>query len=446
MNYRRLSKILILGLIVILCILYCKTIDKTESQYIENRNVIYVKAVKSLQELGNKAVKKAYATTEKEPRYHYYVRKCWNLGNICRVYGIDGVDAHKYFVPVLQIEIPDDREKEKRINKILLERYVAVLPDDTDEEWWEQQEIRITYRSEKYLCFRYFSSAALPKGYSDKDLYFTLDLENESIIAYPGIEGQVGKFEPDTSGNLYKELEEYQVKTVEDQSALRSDGMYQVHETLTECDGISFRCVEVEGLEDEERQKQINLALQEPLRALIEDGVWEDRENQQKIFDSTKIYIAYQTKQWLSVVYSMQIPIDPDPRWRDGVRDLGITINIQEGKRVLLDDLFEKNKILDWFYVMGMYEEGNWQYRGEKYEGLGLLLQTEKQKVIEYKNNLRKNNIVELDECSWLQGMTDWDSFYLYKGKLVILRLDSYYDFEIPLPEIYEYLKVDPWY
>ena len=104
-----------------------------------------------------------------------------------------------------------------------------------------------------------------------------------------------------------------------------------MHETLTECDGISFRCVEVEGLEDEERQKQINLALQEPLRALIEDGVWEDRENQQKIFDSTKIYIAYQTKQWLSVVYSMQIPIDPDPRWRDGVRDLGITINIQAG-------------------------------------------------------------------------------------------------------------------
>ena len=46
MNYRRLSKILILGLIVILCILYCKTIDKTESQYIENRNVIDVKAVK----------------------------------------------------------------------------------------------------------------------------------------------------------------------------------------------------------------------------------------------------------------------------------------------------------------------------------------------------------------------------------------------------------------
>ena len=182
------------------------------------------------------------------------------------------------------------------------------------------------------------------------------------------------------------------------------------------------------------------------MRALIEDGVWEDRENQQNIFDSTKIYIEYQTKQWLSVVYSMQIPIDPDPRWRDGVRDLGITINIQEGKRVLLDDLFEKNKILDWFYVMGMYEEGNWQYRVDKYECLALLLQTEKQKLIEYKNNLRKNNIVELDECSWLQGMTDWDSFYLYKGKLVILRLDSYYDFEIPLPEIYEYLKVDPWY
>ena len=73
MNYRRLSKILILGLIVILCILYCKTIDKTESQYIENRNVIDVKAVKSLQELGNKAVR------EYLPRLWYRRRGCTQI-------------------------------------------------------------------------------------------------------------------------------------------------------------------------------------------------------------------------------------------------------------------------------------------------------------------------------------------------------------------------------
>ena len=36
------------------------------------------------------------------------------------------------------------------------------------------------------------------------------------------------------------------------------------------------------------------------------------------------------------------------------------------------------------------------------------------------------------------------DTFYLYEGQLVILRNGG--SFEILLPEIYEYLKVDPWY
>ncbi len=444
-NHEKLSRIIILCFIAISCISCNKTTDKTERQDI-NGHTINLNTTQSISQLRNKAAKEMKATDEKVPQYHYYIRKSWHLGKLSHLYGIDGADEQNYPVPVLYIEIPNDKEKETRINKMLIERYVTLLPDDTDEEWWEKQEIHITYRSEQYLCFRYLSNVALPEECSDRNLYFTLDLENESIIEYPLVEEQTGKFEPDESGNLYKELEAYQEKTVEEQSALRGNTEYQVCQAMTECEGISFPCVKIEGLADKKKQEQINLALQVPLKVLIEDGVWEDKENQQRIFDSTKIYIAYQTEQWLSVVYSLQIPIDPDPRWRDGVKDFGITIHMQDGKRVLLDDLFEKDKILDWFYAMGMYEEGNKQYGGEKYEGLGLLLQTEKEKATEFKDNVQKNNIVKLDEKCWLLGMTDWDSFYLYKGKLAILRMDSFYDFEIPLPEIYEYLKVEPWY
>ena len=83
--------------------------EYADSQCIESHNTIDINAVQSLLELGNKAVK--------DPGYHYYVQKCWNLGNICRVYGIDGVDAQKYFVPALQIEIPDDRKRKNELIK-----------------------------------------------------------------------------------------------------------------------------------------------------------------------------------------------------------------------------------------------------------------------------------------------------------------------------------------
>lgn len=39
-----------------------------------------------------------------------------------------------------------------------------------------------------------------------------------------------------------------------------------------------------------------------------------------------------------------------------------------------------------------------------------------------------------------------WWSFYISQGKTEILNGWSSFDIEIPLPEVYEYLKIDPWY
>ena len=369
---------------------------------------------------------------------HYFIRHYGYLDYACSVYGIKGISSHEYFVPVLLVEIPDHKEKEERINRMLLERYVAVLPDDMDKQWWEQQELHIMYRSDRYLCFRYLSNSELPEGCNIRDLYFTLDMENESIIDYPMIEGETGKYEPYRFGSLYKELECYQEKPVEEQSLLRRDGQYQMHQVTAECDGIFFPCVEVEGIADKKKQEEINMALQEPMRSFIKNGIWENSEEEQKLMNNIRIYAAYQTEQWLSVVYSIEVTDYPDFKRYDGIKDLGITINMQSGKRVLLDDLFEQDKILNWFYVMGMYKEGD-----KNNGGLGLLFQTEEEKIKEYK---QVHKDVKITEVSWLWDTLYWNSFYLYKGKLMILRTSGSADFEIPLPEICEYLRVDPWY
>lgn len=111
------------------------------------------------------------------------------------------------------------------------------------------------------------------------------------------------------------------------------------------------------------------------MRSFIKNGIWENSEEEQKLMNNIRIYVAYQTEQWLSVVYSIEVTDYPDFKRYDGIKDLGITINMQSGKRVLLDDLFEQDKILNWFYVMGMYKEGD-----KNNGGLGLLFQTEEEK------------------------------------------------------------------
>lgn len=371
---------------------------------------------------------------ETQQQFSYFINREGHWSYPSSIYQIGEVEYQPYFVPVLLVEIPDDRQKEERINRMLLEHYVEVLPDAEEEEWWRMQEIRITYRSERYFCFRYVSNTALPEGCNYNDLYITLDLEQEKIIPYPVLTENVEKYDPcDYWGwePVYQEMEAYQEKTVAEQSALRGEPSYEVQMITAECDGIVFSCVGIDGLSDGEKQNKINEILQEPIRTCIMNEGWKSDFEKQQLFDNVKIYIAYQSEEWLSVVYSVKTgsPIKDS----DGVANFGVTVDLQSGERAMLGDLFEIDDLMTWMYACGRYQEDS----ASQCE-LGFLL-TEEEVLAHVRGETLAGG------HSFVGRYADrYTTFCLYEGELAILQ--SCGSFEIPLPEIYEYLKVDPWY
>ena len=371
---------------------------------------------------------------ETQQQFSYFINWEGHWSYPSSIYQIGEVEYQPYFVPVLLVEIPDDRQKEERINRMLLEHYVEVLPDAEEEEWWRMQEIRITYRSERYFCFRYVSNTALPEGCNYNDLYITLDLEQEKIIPYPVLTENVEKYDPcDYWGwePVYQEMEAYQEKTVAEQSALQGEPSYEVQMITAECDGIVFSCVGIDGMSDGEKQERINSILQEPIRTCIMNEGWDSDSEKQKLFDKVKIYIAYQSEEWLSVVYS--VTVCRPYKSSDGVADFGVTVDLQSGERVMLGDLFEIDDLMAWIYISGRYAENSASQRE-----LGFLLTEE-----EVLSHIQGKPLTE--GHFFVKRYADrFNTFYLYEGQLVILQVMG--SFDIPLPEICEYLKVDPWY
>lgn len=367
---------------------------------------------------------------EIKQQFSYYI-KCeahWSYPS--STYQIGEVEIQPYVVPVLLVEIPDDRQKEERINRMLLEYYVEVLPDAEEEDWWQMQEIRITYRSERYFCFRYVSNTSLPEGCSYDGLYVTLDLEQERILPYSTVEREGKKYSPQDLGELYKKMELYQKKTVAEQSAMYGEQCYKVQMVTAECDRVGFCCVGIDGLADKAKQERINKILQEPIRTCIMNEGWRNDSERQELFDNVKIYIAYQSEEWLSVVYSVRT-WTPD-KISDGVADFSVTVDLQSGERVMLGDLFEIDGLLTWLYVSGRYQEDS-----DSQRELGFLLTEEE--ILSFHGG------VQYEGRSFVGRYADrFHTFYLYEGQLVILQ--NWGSFDIPLPEICEYLKVDPWY
>ncbi len=98
----------------------------------------------------------------------------------------------------------------------------------------------------------------------------------------------------------------------------------------------------------------------------------------------------------------------------------------------MLDDLMEVEGLKNWM----VFEYGG-AVKADSIEQFNGLVRTEKENLddMDYTGKLAMQNY-----------QNDWLTFYLYRGKLVLLDSESLADLEIPLPEIHEYLKVDPWY
>lgn len=332
-------------------------------------------------------------------------------------------------IPVLQFIFPNDSEKEDRINRMMIDRAFKTLP--MEQAWLNATEIQITYRSEKYLCFEYISKAHISNEFDFTKLNFTLDLQQEQWVEYPLKEEDCFFFE-DT--NLYKEMENYVEMTVEEQSLLRGQTTYELYEQEMKEKNVTFPVVQVRGMSDEMKQKQINKLLREPMLTLAEDNQWtEEKEDERKeILEGALIYIPYKTEEWLSILYI--IPHGTGHYYfQKADLEMGITVNMQTGERYMLDDFFELYDLNEWMSVNGF---GSIDYSGGCVLGERRL--AEKRKKDEFYEGDDIITRLTFPAQSWL-------SFYLYDGRIVFVRCD-YNDYTIELPDIYEYLKVDPWY
>lgn len=249
------------------------------------------------------------------------------------------------------------------------------------------------------------------------------------MVDYPEIETEWSRYDKFMNGSLYKEMEQWLEKSVEEQDSLRGKCSYGVYEKTAECQGIFFPCVQIEGLEDQEKQEQINQLLQVPLSDLITYDKSEE-EYKAHFYGSAKIYIAYKSEEWLSVVYSIQME-EASKNFGDGIADIGITVNIKTGERFMLDDFFEVERFSNWLAAAGRAGTMRTDYL------LGSIM-TEQELAERY-----DDEIIGITVNSYRRDLC---SFYIYKGKIVLLNGSSAFDVEIPLPEVYEWLKTDPWY
>ena len=81
-------------------------------------------------------------------------------------------------IPVIEVCIPANPEREKRINKAIAEQCIQILP--MNKEWLNKVEMQVVYRSERYLCYEYVHRRPLPEEYDNVllPLYVTVDLKS----------------------------------------------------------------------------------------------------------------------------------------------------------------------------------------------------------------------------------------------------------------------------
>ena len=373
---------------------------------------------------------KEYSQSEEEAEAEketlaYYFKCAWADS------GWDTSNEDRIGMGIIQITIPDDKKREERVNQMLVEESMKRLPGKQEQEWWDMVKLHIDYRSDRYLCWHYIPRSSFSEDYEWENLYFTLDLEKERLLEYPG-EVPIGESWTFRNywGELDMEMEENWEKTVEEQDAEQNEKGYSLHETWSECDGTVFPVVQVSGMENETIQERINVHLQEGLKSFVENVGWEDdTDRRQYLFDQTKIYVSYKSDRLLCIVYSISME---DP-WKedDGIFDLAVVVNIQTGERVMLDDLMDMDGLIDWMMLQYPRMEEDY-YKG--------LIRTEGENL----KDMKDMGYTGSDAMRYYQNK--WITFYLYSGRLILLDQGSAFDYEIPLPEIYEYLKVDPWY
>ena len=102
---------------------------------------------------------------------------------------------------------------------------------------------------------------------------------------------------------------------------------------------------------------------------------------------------------------------------------------MQPGARLRLDDLVEVEALKYWLVCQGVVSDSfTWQMHG--------IISMEEELFLAYYGS----GYGEYDKYTAL------DRFYLDRGRLILLKYQSSSDVNIPLSELFDCLKVDPWY
>ena len=370
-------------------------------------------------ELSDIEVQSAEEAEQAEEKYSYYVYFQW-------VDSENSKPENRYGQRIMWL-LPSDSYSlahREQINRLLIEEGKSRLPDGEETEWWDAASIHVDYQSDRYLFWHYISPVQLPQECKWEDLYFGLDVEEGKLLEHP-YDLYLYPWRDDEKP--YLKMEECWGKTVEEQAADYEKTEYELLKTQGECDGTGFPAVKVTGMADEAVQKRINECLQEGLRTFIENGEWSDKEYRQELLNKTKIYISYKSDRLLSVVYS--IPIPEQNGLDDGILDLPVVLDMQTGELLKLDDLVDVEALKYWLVCQGVVSDGfTWQMHG--------IISMEEELFLAYYGS----GYGEYDKYTAL------DRFYLDRGRLILLEYQSSSDDKIPLSELFDCLKVDPWY
>ena len=187
---------------------------------------------------------------------------------------------------------------------------------------------------------------------------------------------------------------------------------------------------QIAGMQDQEKQERINALLKDTSR----DWLYVDWLRMQ-----TGLYLEYISDKYISYSYGLHAEWGPSYGWSD--INVAVTIDIENEKRVLLDDfvyLDDESFILNFAkYCFGSEELVDITREN---------LYAANRSIEEYRQEKMENNLLTENGLIRLTSLEIYPTFFLRPNRLIL----NYYkwnegELTMELPVFIEYLKVEPW-
>ena len=187
---------------------------------------------------------------------------------------------------------------------------------------------------------------------------------------------------------------------------------------------------QIAGMQDQEKQERINALLKDTSR----DWLYVDWLRMQ-----TGLYLEYISDKYISYSYGLHAEWGPSYGWSD--INVAVTIDIENEKRVLLDDfvyLDDESFILNF----AKYCFGSEEYIDDARESL----QAANRTIADLRKEKMENGSISSNDLIQVIDIEVFPTFFLRPNKLMLNYTKWNCDeVTMELPVFIEYLKVEPW-